>query len=122
MHIRITNSPRFEVPLTLAHITALTVLSECHYDATCKSVSRQGGFLFGWANWANDAAYENTVTATFDQIQTVSKLLELLSQAHHSKLVDDAAVKLCRDLQRSLHGAISLANENFHEWQAVFSG
>jgi hypothetical protein len=42
--------PKFNLVLNETLVNVLIKLSESHYDSTCKSASKQGGFLFGWRN------------------------------------------------------------------------
>jgi hypothetical protein len=44
----IVAEPKFHLTLNDEVITILLKLSEQHYDSTCKSASKEGGFLIGW--------------------------------------------------------------------------
>jgi hypothetical protein len=50
MKALITAVPNFHLELNEDIINILIKLSESHYDSTCKSASKEGGFLNGWKN------------------------------------------------------------------------
>ena len=81
MQITITAKPVFNFVISNNELTILLGLSENHYDAKCKSISKSGGFLFGWQNMMlSDNGFtwkeETTVAATFDQLDILLKVLE----------------------------------------------
>lgn len=74
----------------VAHITLsdeeLRVICECsaaHYDAVCKSVGEEGGFLFGMVNWQANTAAENaerqpvTHSLSWRELDTIAKIVEV---------------------------------------------
>jgi hypothetical protein len=42
--------PKVDVEVTWSEMVTLMVLSATHYDGVCKSLSKQGGILYGWNN------------------------------------------------------------------------
>jgi len=78
----IKGQPIFDIPITPLQLGILKQLSESHYDAYCRSISVQGGFLYGWENHqrflSESAAYESQYreTATWRQLDTLQKCLE----------------------------------------------
>jgi hypothetical protein len=115
----------YQLPLTVAHIDALMVLSSHHYDALCKEASQQKGFLVYWklmldchAKMELDEDY--TVDATSHQIDIMLKILESRSLCVISGLIDETADVLCRELIRDLSGASQLANNHYKQWQITY--
>jgi hypothetical protein len=64
-----------EVLLTKEDVGRLTFYSGRHYDSKCRLASELGGFIYGWKNHA-EYAEEIPVSATFDQVDLVCKILE----------------------------------------------
>lgn len=85
MHCTLQASPSFQLTLTQEELAVLLDCSGTHYDGVCKSASLVGGFLYGWKNHFfsvdgefNDAPLsEINVTATWSQIDTCLKILEM---------------------------------------------
>ena len=67
--------------LTKKRIEHLIQQSEIHYDFTCQSAGRHGGFIYGWRNQLELMALRNTnsveIVTTFREIDTCCKILEM---------------------------------------------
>lgn len=55
------------------------VLSANHYDAHCRSISRVGGFLYGWSNCL--LMDGKAMTCNSSELDTLMKVLEAIPQA-----------------------------------------
>lgn len=64
-----------EFELSQAEVDLLVLLSEHHYDATCRMTAQSGGFLNGIRN-VQKLDSTPTHTLNFRQIDTLCKLLE----------------------------------------------
>ena len=127
MNIQIHASPVFFVPLREKHIEVLMLLSEHHYDGTCKAASKVGGFLHGWKNqinWWKQPDYEleeeyKTIRTDMHELGLCCKMLEMSSYLFTDK--DSEEMKTARDMRQSFNRAFSLANSKYDEWKVVSS-
>jgi hypothetical protein len=69
-----------DVLLTKEEHAILMQRSSTHYDTYCKSISSpgRGSFLYGWGAHFNDGKAEDVFQATFDQLDTLAKLTEMV--------------------------------------------
>jgi hypothetical protein len=124
MDIQINASPVFLVPLREKHIKILMLLSEHHYDGTCKAASKVGGFLHRWKNqidWWKSGCYEQeeeykTIRTDMHELGLCCKMLEIASY-----LLESEEMKAARDMRKSFNRAFSLANSKYDEWKVVSS-
>lgn len=119
MKIEIRAQFVFELPLTAEQTAALITLSELHYDGRCRMASR--GFLAGWRSQIAAAVEcdipDYTVRASYDELDTCMKLLEMRFAAQH--LVNRAVTD---GLNRHFWGAAQLANSKYNDWQSIYEG
>ena len=74
MQASITCIPRFNFEMNIELIDILIKLSEAHYDSLCRSVSKQGGFLFGWRNIVDFGG--GLITCEFKELDITLKISE----------------------------------------------
>jgi hypothetical protein len=128
IHIRCT--PSFDITLTSNHIALLAKLSVLHYDNKCKSASEENGFLKQWeytvSAWIIPihalGGEPPFVRASFSDLDTCLKILEVTGLATRSKLLTEDEVKISRELRRDFSSVLQLANDKYHEWQAHYIG
>jgi hypothetical protein len=138
MDIQIHASPVFLIPLREKHIEVLMLLSEHHYDGTCKAASKVGGFLYGWKNqidWWKDYEQEEeykTIRTNMHELGLCCKMLEMssylfpspsrgLTAAVFGSHKDSEEMKVARDMRQSFNRAFSLANSKYDEWKVTSS-
>ncbi len=65
-----------EITLTRKELEVIKKCSEAHYDGVCKSISREGGFIYGWFN---KLGVKNSITetVTFNTCDIIAKTLEV---------------------------------------------
>lgn len=130
MDIEIRVQCVFSVPFVQEQIDVLTKLAQVHYDHKCKSAPEEGGFIAKWQKYMSaDRVYRDTLTenddpftvsATFSELDTCLKILEVANLAYHSKLISQEAMALCTSLTRDFRGVLSLANQKYREWQITY--
>lgn len=108
MKIQITASPVFHLPLTASDVRLLRELAAAHYDSVCKAAGVLGGFLYGWSNMLSciedepASAEPRTVDATWRNIDTTLKILEMAGPVLHGR---EDAMAQARQLSRDLFEA-----------------
>ena len=142
MEITIRADFEFTIPLTMADVECLMKLSRHHYDGKCKQASAEpytskANFLTGWRNSiAMDMKYNEmcdsgeikrdegeepivpTIRATWDNLDTSLKIMEMSSYLTREDAVYAASVKKMRG---DFNGALTLAREKYREWQTTYT-
>lgn len=106
-----------DLTFTKEEVAFLSEEARSHYDLTCRSAARQGGFLYGINNTFEDYApdLQGRGSLTFRQVDTLVKILEQSSVGAKS----DAERKLARDLDEGLRAALKSINERSKALLAV---
>lgn len=65
-----------EITLSKPELEHIMQKASEHYDSVCKGSALQGGFLYGWRNQLGEDL-EVVVSAKFQQLDTIAKILEL---------------------------------------------
>lgn len=135
MKVTITGMPHFNIALDLDHVDMLVECAGVHYDHKCKVAARSGGFLYGWHNLAewhraergkaaamNEAEPEPLyVTATWDQLDTASKVLEIASSVYVGPQADRTAKRMrCLALSAAFHRIVEQARQTADAWRVEF--
>ena len=117
MKVLIRSQPVFDIPITPIELGILKRMSESHYDGHCNSISRVGGFLYGWTNHQEflaeiDAPEDQyRVTATWSQVDTLLKCLEMRRYLH-----SDDEREIALRLSRQLFKLLQVASESIGAW------
>jgi hypothetical protein len=115
MKFEIMGKPIFRFPLTLTQVRILMKLSEAHYDAVCRSASKQGGFIYGWRNVAEanskiSPTKKAMMRATWDELDITLKILEASPQlVEHER-------PLAFEMTNIFRGALGIAREEMKKW------
>jgi hypothetical protein len=90
--------------ITLEEVNHLLFLCEKHYDATCKSTGKYGGFIYGWKTkfWNNITTAE--ISATTHQLNLITKILEIEPQF-------DTPIKLSEQFNKLTQLALNRTTE-----------
>jgi len=91
-----------QMRLTKEEVDLLMKLSAMHYDAHCRAVSQEGGFLFGLRN---SVEFKSEPTLKFREIDTLCKILEIAhySPKDKSNNFQEMAMRLTEELRDCLH-------------------
>lgn len=90
MKYEIHYTPEFWLSMTPETAQLIKRLSGMHYDGRCKAAGAVGGFVYGWANWA-EGVTEIPVRATTHELDTVAKIIEMpppLTERERALLLD----------------------------------
>lgn len=68
-------SPAFQLDLSDEVVSLLIKKALNHYDKTCASAARQGGFIYGWANCVR---MDCKCSATFRELDLTLKVFEVI--------------------------------------------
>lgn len=112
MKFTIKGQPVFDFSLRGREISLISDCARAHYDAACRAAAEPGGFVYGWARRADlsppDALVE--VSATWDQLDSVLKILENTSRlSTEDRVLGD---KLTRSFHLALIAARGLMQAN----------
>ena len=73
MEAYISVKPVFNLTLSKEIVLLLSRKSKEHYDAACRKVSEQGGFIYGWVNCID---FDVTCDASFRELDLTLKICE----------------------------------------------
>lgn len=113
MKFKIVGRPEFFFTLTREQIELLCSLSTSHYDFESRSLSKPGGFIYGW-NFRLDDKDQVEVSATWRQLDSVSRILENIGSLDADK--KSLATKLAVDIFTVL---IAARDEICPAWEAT---
>ena len=65
-----------EIEFTNEELNVVKLCMMSHYDARVKAAAAHGGFLYGWKNYINMSSGDQTLTCSFEQIDTCAKAIE----------------------------------------------
>lgn len=103
-----------DVELTAEEVEVLCELGKNHYDDTCRSAVNPGRGAFLNGAWNGIIAREGTVplttveTWTFNECNLSCKILEMAVYRYRD---DDAKLKLCFGLTKTLHEVMDKIND-----------
>jgi hypothetical protein len=109
MKITIYGKPTFRIAFNRTLVDALKIVAEHHYDGVCKSIGRQGGWLYGVDNsLAFTGAAEQTTALSWREADTALKVMEM--RRYHTNLSAPAVLAL-EGFDRSLRKAMDTAQQ-----------
>lgn len=109
MKIEITAKPVFWINLTADEIQLIKNCALSHYDRTCISAAKVGGFIYGWDN-ALRFDNEAKISASFREIDIVLKCLEI---GYHN---DDWTIP-SQQLSMTLRRALFKSNDELSKFR-----
>jgi hypothetical protein len=112
--LEIVMEPKAELEFSREELDALIRMSESHYDATCRAMSKQGGVLFGLRNCL-ERGKAKSWALRFREIDLMCKLTEV---AGYQKELVPIGARLWLELSRVL-AAMNKACEGQRE---LYSG
>jgi hypothetical protein len=111
MKFQIVGKPQFFFELSKEQLEVLTLCAASHYDGVCQSSAKQGGFIHGWNNYAQDADGKIEVSANWRGLDTCCKILENFHMLTEPQRV------LCFTLAGCFRRAMIESNEQVKPWE-----
>lgn len=110
MEILIRAKPVFDIPFTLYQVQAISMMSEGHYDRVCRAASEPGGFVYGWVNALSAPSPLDGVTATWHELDIVSKIME------HTEHLPEKMRQELGALRKALGSAMHAGRQQVSNW------
>lgn len=122
MIVDIVGKPQFYIAFSLEQTKILMYLSECHYDAKCRSLSKPGGFVYGANNMAAYHNEDDTESAkykyTWEEMDLMAKLLNM----RYTYLDKPSDRLIAAGIFKVVDRCMKIASAKVEEWSTTYVG